>query len=311
MRWVAAVALATLLHACAFRPPARQPTTVPARPPTASTLRVRSGRGVERVATEDYVAGCVAAELGSIDADPPSAARARDVQAILCRSFALASIGRHRDEGFDLCATTHCQVYRPLPATVIGRLAREATTRTTGLVLLVEGRPVLPVYHADCGGHTSGPEDVWGGTGVSFLGGARDEACLRRPAWRLEVWLARLEDILAEDPHTAVNGPLRGVAIERHDAAGRAAFVRLDARPPRVVRGADFRTALLRALGPTSLRSTLFAVSRRGNALVFEGHGNGHGVGLCQAGAIARAARGDQPAAILAHYFPGATVGSR
>lgn len=272
---------------------------------------MRLDRGVERVATEDYVAGCVAAELGSIDADKPAAARARDVQAILCRSFALASVGRHRDEGFDLCTTTHCQVYRPVPSTVIGRLAREATTRTTGLVLLVKGRPVPPVYHADCGGHTSGAGDVWGGTEVSFLVGASDEACPRRPAWRLEVSLARLEGMLAEDPHTAVEGPLRGVAIDRRDAAGRAAFVRLEARTPRVVRGADFRAALLRALGPTSLRSTLFTVSRRGDALEFEGYGNGHGVGLCQAGAIARAVRGDQPAAILAHYFPGATVGYR
>jgi stage II sporulation protein D len=266
---------------------------------------------VDTVALEDYVAGCVAAELGSIALDPPSAARARDVQAILCRSYALASVGRHGNEGFDLCTTTHCQVFRPVPATVIGRLCREAAARTAHRILTVGGRPILPVYHADCGGHTSAAEDVWGGTPASFLIAAPDGACPRQPPWRLDVALARLEDILRNDPKTKVAGPLRTVEVEQRDAAGRAAWIRLAGRPPRLVRGADFRAAVLRGLGPLSLRSTLFTIARRAGMIGFEGSGNGHGVGLCQAGMLARAGRGGTPTDILAHYFPGATITAR
>jgi stage II sporulation protein D len=306
-RAIAALAVAAMLPACA----PRHPVTLPPRPPTASVVRVGSDRGVDTVAIEDYVAGCVAAELGSIRLDPPSAARARDVQAILCRSFALGSVGRHAAEGFDLCATTHCQVFRPVPATVIGRLCREAAARTARRILTVGGRPILPMYHADCGGYTSAVEDVWGGTPASFLVAARDDACPRQPRWRLEVTLERLANILRDDPKTAVAGPLGNVEVDQRDAAGRAAWIRLAGRPARVVRGADFRAAVLHGLGPASLRSTLFTVTRRAGTLVFEGSGNGHGVGLCQAGMLARAGRGAAPADILAHYFPGVAITDR
>jgi stage II sporulation protein D (peptidoglycan lytic transglycosylase) len=310
-RGIAVLAAAALFHGCAARPPARPPVTAPPSRPAVPALRVRGERGVQVVAIEDYVAGCVAAELGSIALDPPAAARARDVQAILCRSFALASLGRHADEGFDLCATTHCQVYRPVPDTVIGRLCREAAARTADRVLEVAGRPVRPVYHADCGGHTSAAEDVWGGPPSSFLVSAPDDACPRQPAWRYEITLARLADILGQDPRTAVAGPLREVTVEQRDTAGRAAWIRLTGRDTRLVRGADVRAVLLRALGPLSLRSTLVTITRQAESIRFEGHGNGHGVGLCQAGMLTRAGRGETPAEILAHYFPGTTIERR
>jgi stage II sporulation protein D len=308
---LAVLALGVVFQACAPRSPARPPATMPLPPPAVSTLRVQIDRGVDTVALEDYVAGCVAAELGSLNLDPPAAARARDVQAVLCRSYALASVGRHADEGFDLCATTHCQVFRPVPATAIGRLCREATARTADRILRFAGRAALPIYHADCGGHTSTPEEVWGGASASFLVSAPDDACPRRPAWRLDVTLGRLGDILRADPVMAAVGPLRSVEIERRDGSGRAAWIRLNGRQPLIIRGADFRTAVLRGLGSMSLPSTLFRIAQGAGSVTFEGQGNGHGVGLCQAGMIARAGRGNTPAEILAHYYPGTTVGVR
>jgi stage II sporulation protein D len=292
--------------ACAHRPPAVQAPVQPER----RLLRVRVDGHVEALPVEEYVAGCVAAELGSINAAPPAAAIARDVQAILCRSFALASPARHRDEGFDLCATTHCQMYRPVPATVIGRLSREAAERTSGRVLRVDGRPVPPLYHADCGGRTSGADDVWGGAPVPYLRSVKDDACPRRPPWRFEVGLDRLGEALRAAGILEVRA-LKDVEIERADAAGRAVLVRLAGQPSQVVRGIDFRSAVIAAFGASSLKSTMFTVTRQGRLLAFEGRGNGHGVGLCQAGLIARAVRGDAPLSILGHYFPGAVVEAR
>ncbi len=314
------VALGVLLvQACARRLPAPPPVTVPAPPPVTvparparvDALRVRVGEQVETVALEEYVAGCVAAELGSLDLTPPAAVRARDVQAILCRSYGAASVGRHAGEGFDVCSTTHCQIYRSVPATAIGRLSREAAARTAGQVLLFAGRPVRPVYHTECGGHTTTPGEVWGGDSPAFFVSAPDDACPRRPAWHLEVTLARLAEVLRASPGIAVEGPLREVAVDRRDSSGRAAWIRLTGRQPLVVRGNDFRAAVMRGLGPSSLPSTLFDVVQQAGTVRFEGHGSGHGVGLCEAGMIARAARGESPAAILSHYFPGTTIGPR
>jgi len=56
------------------------------------------------------------------------------------------------------------------------------------------------------------------------------------------------------------------------------------------------------------LPSLLFEVSVHGGIAVFRGKGNGHGVGLCQWGARARALRGETYRHILAHYYPGAEI---
>jgi len=273
-------------------------------------VRVRVNGRVATIAIEDYVAGCVAAELGSMPLDARAAAHARDVQAILCRSYALGNLGHHASEGFDVCDSTHCQVYRPVPATAVGRLSKEAADRTAGLVLKVEGQLVVPVYHADCGGRTSAAEDVWGGLPASYLVSVKDDVCPTRPAWRFETTVQRLAAALQGASGFDPAG-LRGVEVDKRDSAGRAAWVRMVGARTVSVRGNDFRAAVIAAFGASSLQSTLFTVARRGSTLVFEGRGNGHGVGLCQAGLIARAARGEQPAAIVAHYFPGATVGPR
>ncbi len=307
-RWASALALAALLigiGACARRAPVPPPSE-----PLRAVLRVRVDSRVETLTVEDYVAGCVAAELGSMPLDPRAAARARDVQAILCRSYALASLGRHAGEGFDVCSTTHCQVYRPLPATAVGRLSKEAAGRTAGRVLKADGHLAVPVYHADCGGRTSAATDVWGGSPSSYLVSVRDDVCPTHPPWRFEITLDRVTAALRGTPGVDPDG-LRDVQVEKRDAAGRAAWLRLVGTRTPSVRGNDFRAAIVSAAGASSLQSTLFTVSRRGRTLVFEGRGNGHGVGLCQAGLVARAGRGEAPDAILSHYFPGTTVGPR
>ena len=75
-----------------------------------------------------------------------------------------------------------------------------------------------------------------------------------------------------------------------------------------VVRGEVFREVASRHLGARSLRSTLFSVTRSGRTFAFSGKGFGHGVGLCQAGALARLRSGQSPADVLKFYFPGTSL---
>jgi len=56
------------------------------------------------------------------------------------------------------------------------------------------------------------------------------------------------------------------------------------------------------------VRSTRFQVSREGSAFVLEGTGFGHGVGLCQAGALALLRDGRSVAQVLEHYYPGTAI---
>jgi stage II sporulation protein D len=132
-----------------------------------------------------------------------------------------------------------------------------------------------------------------------------DDLCAARPGWTVAIPLPRLQHILNGDPRTAVHGDLRSITVARRDRAGRAEFVSLVGDQTRTVRGGDLRAAIMRDLGPGSLRSTLFTVAIRDMTATFTGRGSGHGVGLCQAGARSRVARGDPPGVVLAHYYPG------
>lgn len=51
-----------------------------------------------------------------------------------------------------------------------------------------------------------------------------------------------------------------------------------------------------------------YSIEKSGNEFVFYGRGWGHGVGMCQWGAMAMAEQGYTAEKILAHYYPGTTI---
>ncbi len=99
---------------------------------------------------ETAVASIVAAE------NPGSPMEAQKAQAVVTRSFLVAAKRRH--DGFDFCDTTHCQYLRESPR--FGDPSRKAQEATQGLVLIYQGRPVLALYSADCGGSTRTAADA-------------------------------------------------------------------------------------------------------------------------------------------------------
>ena len=309
-----------LLPACASAPRVAPPGATPTRPgvPTpGAVLRValqdEEGRSrVESVLLEDYVAGCVAAELGTAATVTPAHARMYRVQAILCRTFASANLGRHAAGGYDLCATSHCQLYRPPPpGATPTRSILEAVDATRGVVIVYDGRPIQAVYHAHCGGRTSAAESVWGGRSEPYLASVVDSFCRTDSRWRLTIDGGRLRDLLNRGPRTGVGRRLDGVEVTARDEAERALTVTLSGTRSQKVRGEEFRAAVVQGLGAQSIRSTRFWIRRDGKSFVIEGSGSGHGVGLCQAGAMARAEAGDSPEAIVRHYYPGTSLALR
>ena len=108
---------------------------------------------------------------------------------------------------------------------------------------------------------------------------------------------------------------VRGLSVESRTPSGRVArTVFLTDAGAQAVRGNDVRS-VLRTVGGEILNSTYFSVSsetaRDGSLVrvVLRGNGYGHGVGMCQWGAIGRARAGQTARAILAAYYPGTSVG--
>jgi stage II sporulation protein D len=254
------------------------------------------------------VLGAVRAEVlpSTLRASPPS--RALDVQAIVSRTYAAANLGRHAADGYDLCDTTHCQVYRPAAAGEgPGDAAARAVDATRGKVLTFQGRAIQALFHADCGGHTASAASVWGGTDAPYLESVDDWFCTGRPegTWTFAVEQRTLLQALNADPRTRVGDRLGRVEVISRDPSGRALAVRLVGSGTVSVRAEVFRSVMTQAFGARSIRSTWFDAAQDGARLRFAGMGFGHGVGLCQGGTVRRAEARQTPVEILAHYFPG------
>ncbi len=264
---------------------------------------------VKRVTIEDYVAATIISEFAPPDGDPQVVERMLEVQAVIGRTYALAHLGRHSRDGYDLCSTTHCQLFQParLKSSRWAAQVAEAVRRTSRTVLLYDGAPANALFHADCGGHTSRAADVWGGNGPAYLVGIADDgpAAAAHATWRYEAPQAAVLKALNGDPRTRVGERLASIQVLARDGAGRAGQIALHGSVERIVRGETLREALTQAFGGRAIKSTWFDVDREGATFVFAGRGYGHGVGLCQAGALARIRAGASPAEVLQRYFPG------
>ncbi len=252
----------------------------------------------DEVPVEAYLRGVVGSET------LPGAPEALAAQAVVSRTFALASRGRHGGAGYDVCDLTHCQLYR-------GREderadADTAVARTAGQVLLVGGVVLRPAFfHASCGGATSSAADVFGEEGLNASTSDSVEGgpplCAGSPdfnwTWQVERGALAAGLGLVDD----------GTAFEplRRDRAGRVLEVRAFGQR---LSGNELWARAGRAFGFGAVRSLKVTAEEVERVVRFTGHGLGHGVGLCQAGARAAAERGWPASRILGHYFPDSAV---
>ena len=117
---------------------------------------------------EEYVRGVVPSEMAH--AFPAEALKA---QAVAARNEIFAKVGtRHLEDGFDLCADVHCQVYSGINREQA--TTTQAVTATAGLVMKANGVIIEANYAGVCGGHTENNENVWSGQPQPYLRGIFD-----------------------------------------------------------------------------------------------------------------------------------------
>ncbi len=303
-----------------------------------------TGRGllvVNRLPVEDYLRGVVPLEIGATLGDPERAAL--EAQAVAARSYIYVRLDDpDRPPGgtrFDVLATVTDQVYGGLAAETPA--ADAAIAATAGEVLTYGGRVVNAPYHAACGGTTAEPEEVWREAPVPYLQRVSDQipgtdnyycegsAHFRWTRTFSKTELATLLDrylrtyatrhdgaAAATSSSTAAGrvGTVQAISIESLTPSGRVAWLAVSTSHGTYhVRGNDIRFVLREPDGEI-LHSTYFQIRDepvRGGSLAgltLEGRGNGHGVGMCQWGAIGRARAGQDYRTILATYYPGTAV---
>ncbi|MDQ3070899.1 MAG: SpoIID/LytB domain-containing protein, partial [Acidobacteriota bacterium] len=287
------------------------PRTAPARGALAvpDTIRVRHNGRVAHVPLDTYAAIVALSELAP-GAEPAAVAGALyEAQIIVARTYAVSRRGRHGAEGFDLCDATHCQRYESarLDKARWAQAAQAIAARTRRQVLAYSGAPAEAVFHADCGGHSADSRDVWG-TARPYLIAKPDTDGNPHRQWESTLAREAVLEALRADRRTRVDGPLRDLVITQKDRSGRAARIRIEGRTTLDVGGDVFRAVISAGLGIRALPSTRFSWTRGRDGWQVTGTGFGHGVGLCQAGALARARKGRTAAEILRFYYPGAII---
>jgi len=270
----------------------------PAERTVTGEIAIFAGDGhlrlVARLPLEDYVGWTVASET-----EPGTHPEALKAQAVVARSYALASGRRHAD--VDLCDLAHCQLLRGGLATSHLEAGRRAAEATRGEVLeLSSGRVAEAVFHAACGGHTADPREVFGGEGTG-AGAVPDDGCPARP-WHAVMPRATFESVVRE--RLGTGGPPESLDWRR----GQGGYTVQVALGNRVLGGEAFARALDGRMGHRTIRSARMTAKTTAKGILLEGSGVGHGVGLCQAGASRRALQGRTYREILETYFPRVTA---
>ncbi|MDF3053161.1 MAG: SpoIID/LytB domain protein [Geminicoccaceae bacterium] len=294
---------------------------------TIEILRDRTGLTVvNRVGMEAYLLGVVSAEMGRRSTSELAALRA---QAVVSRTYAFRNLRRWRSQGFDLYGTVSDQAYGGMAAETPEGHAAVSATR--GRVLTYNGAPIEAFYYSTCGGRTADGYEVFRGASRPYLRSGPDMAphgsayCSISPRyrWRQEWTGAALRSTLGRYlPQAAARsgGVLDRVAdvrVTQRSGSGRVDQLAVSVGGAEVrVDGQSNVRQVLRTPAGELLRSTAFTLTAVGagrdiTLLIAEGSGAGHGVGLCQWGAVGRARAGQEYPEILAAYYPGTRLERR
>lgn len=300
--------------------------TIAGQPYRGGALIRAAGKGrvtaINTVLLEEYLFGVVPLEIG---VRPPEEAEAVKAQAVAARTYAVGHLGSRQTLGFDFFATVADQVY--------GGVAKEdpTTTRavrdTRGEIVTYNDLPIMAYYHSTCGGRTAAIEEVWERPPLPYLKSVSDEVegqkgryydeSSSRFRWE-ENWSgAELKSILARTLRPQL-GAAKIQRLEKVEVAGRTPSGRARALQITVdgksyeVRGDSIRWALQTKAGQP-LNSTLFVLDverEKGEvrSVRARGGGWGHGIGLCQVGAMGRARAGQNYRRILTSYYQGTKV---
>ncbi len=240
---------------------------------------------------EKYISCVVEAESG-----PNREDEFYKAQSLIARTFALGHLEKHKGEGFNLCDGTHCQAYKGFIG--FDKSIYEATLATEGEVIIDTSKQfITAAFHSNCGGFTANSQDVWL-TSKPYLVSVEDKYCTgtRNANWEVAITLKNWKAFLqTKGVDTTLITDIKQFNFK---PVGRPVYYPiLNQKIPMI----QFRTHF-------SLRSAFFSVQVRKGEVRIIGHGYGHGVGLCQEGAMQMALKGWKYDKIINYYYKGVKI---
>ncbi len=297
---------------------------------------------VNVIEADNYLRGVIAKEMPS--SWPLEALKA---QAVVARAYVATNMNKHATQGFNVCATTHCQVYGGYSAETTS--TNKAVDETAARLMYYGGRPAEGYFHSASGGKTENSGNIWNDH-LPYLVGVEDPYSLGSP---FDTWTAKISPVqmkLLLSGNGINIGDVTGVKITKTTENGRALELTIYGTKGTHILQKDririfFGAAAIKStyftleagqastgnniqpeipkndgsLGSIfiSLKSLVDAQTTFDNSkdssesigtLVFNGKGYGHGVGMSQYGARGMALEGLDYRDILRHYFKGIEI---
>lgn len=249
---------------------------------------------VNIVEETDYLAGVLRGETGK-----EKALAFYEAMAIMARTYACYYGKRHKSEGFDLCDQTHCQVYKGF---FNYKPWFDAAEGTRNLVMRdIDGRCAEAVFHANCGGETALASSVWKND-IKGCERVSDPFCLQSKG---AVWEKRIEKSefmrkLEIDENQWQELKMKSDSI--------SLYCYPDGSRPSTIYVGELKANPVRLREKFGLRSAWFDMEILDETVLLTGRGFGHGVGLCQEGAMEMGRYGCGVEEILNHYFKGIDI---
>lgn len=267
---------------------------------------------------ENYLRGVVPLEIGK---RPETEIEALKAQAVAARTYTYKRIEERKNDSFDLTCTVSDQVYGGVH--VEYRESDLAIKLTKNLIMVFNDSLVHAYYHSTCGGRTANIEEVWNKPRYSYLRSVRDTdssgnaycSISKYFTWK-EKWSERDFNYIVSRylkknfPQKKIGNTISVFRIDSFFKDGRIKSCTLGGAGWTQKTGGDKIRFILRrnTSDKAILRSANFRINRSKGVIRLEGRGYGHGVGMCQMGAIGRARAGQDFEKILKSYYSGVSI---
>jgi len=241
---------------------------------------------INRVDEERYIAGVVEAETGQ--------GHAREfykAKAIICRTYLYGNINKHETEGFHLCDEVHCQAYKGQCRSQNKILPAVTATKNMVIINRKDSKLILAAYHSNCGGETESAQNAWQNN-LPYLTPVNDPYCTSLPnaLWQKTISLDEWINYLMKNGFKLNPNMVTDFNFQQQN---RVTNYQVN----------NFTMPMRQIRNDWQLRSTYFSISVEDGNVALRGRGYGHGVGLCQEGAMEMGRRGFNYNEIINFYY--------
>jgi stage II sporulation protein D len=240
---------------------------------------------------EDYTLSVLSSEASATESEFLKAF------SIIIRTYAIFNQNRHKNENFDFCDNTHCMLF--YGETNKRNIFESAVKSSNGKYLRYNDQPIDVYFSGSCGGKTKTPSEVWGNSNSIYpYKSINCNYCYnhKHRNWSWKATNKQIQNLFPNCKKITAFSIIDNTYTNFCEITTTDNSIRLSVD--------EFRLLVGRNYGWNKIYSNNYNVIVTDNNIIFNGHGFGHSVGFCQAGALEMSKLGFNFYDIIKYYYP-------